>query len=106
MRSALQQRATCDDLFRRVLAESSRQRVTLRHFERAGAKSIWGGNVSSKTGVWQGRNLLGCMMMELAPECAQVEDGLKVDPPETPIGRLSRAEQIDSWRRLAAHGRN
>jgi hypothetical protein len=106
MRSALQQRATCDDLFRRVLAESSRQRVTLRHFERAGAKSIWGGNVSSKTGMWQGRNLLGCMMMELTPECAQVEDGLKVDTSTHPIARLSRAEQIDSWRHLAAHCRN
>jgi len=63
---ALQCRACSDEAFSRILREVHAQSVTLLHFERSGAGSYWGGNVSKETGKPQGGNRLGEMLMRLA----------------------------------------
>ena len=63
MQTALEARWAQDELFRRVL-ESTRG-LHLLHFERASARSFWGGALDKQTGEIKGVNRLGELMMAL-----------------------------------------
>ena len=52
MRELVRARAAADPLYRQVLRKAARDNVALLHFDRGGAKSDWGGNVSRATGKW------------------------------------------------------
>jgi len=52
--------------FREALRAVAARGWRLLHFERAGAKSFWGGAVSRATGQVEGANALGEMLMALA----------------------------------------
>ena len=70
--AALRARLSCDNLFRDILAAVHARQLQLLHFERAGAKSYWGGSIRKADGVQMGRNRLGEMLMQLATEeCAK-----------------------------------
>ncbi len=61
--AALEARWSQDSLFRDVL--QSTQGLALLHFERAGARSFWGGSLRRADGQPQGHNQLGMMLMAL-----------------------------------------
>lgn len=63
MQTALQARWEQDELFARIVR--STRGMTLLHFERAGARSYWGGSLDKQTGRIKGQNRLGTMMMAL-----------------------------------------
>ncbi|MCA9710806.1 MAG: NADAR family protein [Myxococcales bacterium] len=62
MRTAIEARWAQDELFRRILV--STRGLRLLHFERAGARSFWGGSLDATTGELQGTNRLGAIMTE------------------------------------------
>lgn len=62
MQTAIEARWAQDELFRRVLL--STRGLQLLHFERAGARSFWGGSLDEQTGQIRGTNRLGTIMME------------------------------------------
>ena len=62
MRTAVEARWEQDELFRRILV--STRGMQLLHFERAGARSFWGGSLDKQTGRIKGTNRLGTLMME------------------------------------------
>lgn len=63
MQRALEARWEQDELFREVL--QSTQGMALLHFERAGARSFWGGSLRKSDGLPQGENQLGKMLTAL-----------------------------------------
>ena len=63
MQAALAARWAQQPLFRAVL--TSTRGLALLHFERAGAKSFWGGSVRRQDGLAQGENRLGQLLMAL-----------------------------------------
>ena len=63
MERALEARWKQQSVFRAVL--SSTKGLELLHFERSGTRSFWGGSISKDTGLPQGRNQLGRMLMQL-----------------------------------------
>ena len=60
MQAALEARWEQDDRFRTILLSTRGMR--LLHFERAGARSFWGGSLRKSDGLPQGENTLGKLM--------------------------------------------
>lgn len=70
MEHGLAARARVDPEFRRVLLTSRKRGALLRHYERSGAASYWGGRFGAD-GTFVGRNRLGEMLMALRESLAQ-----------------------------------
>lgn len=51
-------------VYKEIMDEIGKIGAVLRHFDRSGVRSYWGGNVDRATGKWVGRNRLGNMMTE------------------------------------------
>jgi ribA/ribD-fused uncharacterized protein len=66
MKAALLARWRSDVEFKNILQKLQEQDKYLLHFERGGAKSYWGGNISKSTGYMVGENILGKLMMEIS----------------------------------------
>ena len=64
MRYLVRQRLHKDTKYRDIIKKLIDNNIKIYHFERSGAKSIWGGYVSKSTGEWMGRNLLGQILVE------------------------------------------
>ena len=62
MRSLVHARSAVDPEYARILAATVRLGISLRHFERSGEKSIWGGHFRKGDGMWVGQNRLGSIM--------------------------------------------
>jgi len=65
MRVAIRARAAVDPVYAAALRRSAQEGWLWLHFDRAGAKSYWGGHISKDTGKWVGRNRLGELMSEV-----------------------------------------
>ena len=63
MKQLIQERANIDELFKSIIKSAKVNKISLKHFERSGVKSFWGG--CFKEGVWVGNNALGCIMEEI-----------------------------------------
>ena len=63
MRRGVRARWQQDDLFRAIVEQTTG--LTLLHFERAGARSFWGGSLHRQTRQLQGDNRLGRLIMAL-----------------------------------------
>ena len=63
MAQILRARYRADALFRHILAQTHRHQIYLLHFERSGAKSVWGGCLKNRE--IHGQNLLGHLLMKL-----------------------------------------
>lgn len=68
MKMAVAARCTADRDYSAKLVQSAKEDFYWLHFERSGFKAKWGGAISSKTGEWEGRNLLGQIMREVGLE--------------------------------------
>ena len=86
-----EQHAPSREALRAVAARGWR----LLHFERAGAKSFWGGAVSRATGQVEGANALGKMLMALAA----ARDGADDDHRPLKAARTEGARTAGSSRR-------
>lgn len=60
MKQLIQERANQDKPFRDTIKNAIENKISLKHFERSGKKSFWGG--CFKEGVWYGNNALGNIM--------------------------------------------
>lgn len=105
MWSALCGRFQVDTSFRNVLWALHKQKIKLLHFERSGVKSLWGGSVDKKTNNPRGQNILGRMLMRLAPLVVQDGGREKVlySGSEGCQGakKLTPSEQLAKWESLA-----
>lgn len=54
-----------EGLFKMIMMEISKKKITLLHFERSGKRSYWGGAIRKEDHQIVGRNRLGEMMMSL-----------------------------------------
>lgn len=79
MQAALDARWEQDPLFRDVLR--STRGLALLHFERAGARSYWGGSLRKTDGMPQGENHLGKLMTALRDRQAVSSDHATHAPP-------------------------
>ena len=69
MKMAVAARAEVDASYAALLQRAIVDNFTWLHFEpRAGARAFWGGSFSSKTSEWQGKNVLGRIMLQVARE--------------------------------------
>lgn len=66
MTGLLRGRFKKDERFRNIIKNSPSKEFY--HYDRAGAKSFWGGYVKKDTGVWVGENTLGEIMTQLKLE--------------------------------------
>jgi len=94
---ALQCRACCDAEFCAILREVHAQSVVLLHFERSGARSYWGGNVNRETGVPQGRNRLGEMLMKLGSLLAAEGGAEALQTQCSPEMVLTPEQKLATW---------
>ena len=99
---ALLCRACADGEFCAILLEVHAQGATLLHFERQGAQSYWGGNVGKASGIPQGRNRLGQMMMRLGARLAHDGGAEALRARCAPERRRSPEERLANWRAVAA----
>tara|TARA_Y100001958_G_C21247493_1_gene578881 strand:- start:1662 stop:2309 length:648 start_codon:yes stop_codon:yes gene_type:complete len=65
MLKILKYRFENEELFKMILMEISKKKITLLHFERSGKGSYWGGAIRKEDHQVVGRNRLGEMMMSL-----------------------------------------
>ncbi len=65
MTELVQARFEQDPVFRQIVTALNKAGIKIKHFERSGAKSFWGGNFSKQTGEWRGGNHLGKILMSL-----------------------------------------
>ena len=63
MKKLLKLRYDNDEKFRKTINFAKNNHIKLKHFERTGSKSFWGGFY--KDGEWKGTNMLGELMQEL-----------------------------------------
>lgn len=63
MKKLLKLRYDNDEKFRKTIDFAKNNHIKLKHFERTGSKSFWGGFY--KDGEWKGTNMLGELMQEL-----------------------------------------
>jgi predicted NAD-dependent protein-ADP-ribosyltransferase YbiA (DUF1768 family) len=86
----LRQRAAADALFGRILRAVHTRGLRLLHFERAGARSYWGGSISRGTGELVGENRLGKLMLQVAAEAAAAAAAGEGQAAEEPAGAIIR----------------
>ena len=60
MRELIVARYTTDERFKDIILDMKKNQLQLKHFERSGGKSVWGG--CFKEGLWVGQNRLGEIM--------------------------------------------
>jgi predicted NAD-dependent protein-ADP-ribosyltransferase YbiA (DUF1768 family) len=102
MWAALCGRAATDEMFQRILTEVHKQHIMLLHFERSGSRSYWGGSISKSTGLAQGKNRLGCMLMELGRLGAlEGYDSKYYSSVAICQLNLDASQQIERWTALA-----
>lgn len=64
MSHLVRQRLHVDKRFREIIKFLVENNITMYHFSREGAKSLWGGYFKKDTGVWVGQNMLGKILKE------------------------------------------
>lgn len=63
MRDLVVARFASDERFKDIVLNAKKKQMKFKHFERSGAKSVWGGFM--KEGMWLGQNQLGKIMDDL-----------------------------------------
>ena len=66
MLELVRERLKCDELYRLIAKYCVENKIKLKHFERSGDKSFWGGYF--KNGIWYGYNSLGRIIEIAASE--------------------------------------